>query len=184
MTRLCSGLCAAVEVDNTKPQAAVLELGDPTASAKQPTEATSQVGNATCAPGKRGSVTSGPETCRFLWIYNVDDAGMLAITDYTDTLGVCFARDRYKYDSDGDGALTAADLSTPACATLPPRSAATPGKYDDAADFFCQTVAHSMFSARAIKAGDRIDVREFGLNSARAVNDGGTPVLRHLFSEL
>ena len=59
------------------------------------------------------------ETCRFLYVYTADSAGMVTITDYTDVMGVCFARSHYKYDSNGDGMLNAMDMNTPACATLP-----------------------------------------------------------------
>ena len=190
MTGLCNGLCAALEVDNTAAHAGN-ELGDPTALAKNPTAAAPAAGNGTCGAQKRGSVTDGPETCRFLWIYNVDDAGMLNITDYTDKMGVCFARNKYKYDSNNDGMLSAADMNTPACGTvggapgLPPRSAATAGKYDDAADFFCQKVANSMFSDKPLKKGDKVYVGETGLEAQGRVynpNEGPVPARRHVFT--
>ncbi len=179
MTGLCNGLCAALEVDTTQPGN---EVGDATALAKNPTGAAAAAGNATCTAGKRGSAADGAETCRFLWIYNVDDAGMLAITDYTDKIGVCFARAKYKYDSNGDGTLTATDANTPACGTLPKRSATTTLKYDDAADFFCQKVANSMFSDKPLKKGDKVYVGETGVESARIMKDGPAPVLRHVFA--
>ncbi len=184
MTGLCNGLCAALEVDNTAANAGN-ELGDATALAKTPTGAAPAAGNATCGAGKRGSVADGPETCRFLWIYNVDDAGMLNITDYTDKMGVCFARQKYKYDMNGDGMLNSADPNVPACNTLPPRSAATAGDYDDAADFFCQKVANSMFSDKPLKKGDKVYVGELaGMESARVMNpnDGPVPARRHVFT--
>ena len=183
MTGLCNGLCAALETDNTAAHTGN-ELGDATALAKLPTQAAAAIGNATCAPTKKGSESN--TTCRFLWIYNVDDAGMLAITDYTDKMGVCFARNHYKYDSNGDGALTATDLNTPACNTLPPRSAATTGKYDDAADFFCQKVANSMFMDHSPKKGEKVYVGETGVETASIhaynPNEGPVPVARHVFT--
>ena len=79
--------------------------------------------------------------CQFMWPFNVDDAGMLKDTPYNDTLGICIALAHYQYDSNGDGTL---DTTLPDCKTLPPRSAATTGKFDDAADWGCQKVANSM----------------------------------------
>jgi hypothetical protein len=191
MTGLCNGLCAALEVDNTAAHAGN-ELGDPTALAKTPTGAAAAAGNGTCAALKRGSVADGPETCRFLWIYNVDDAGMLNITDYTDKMGVCFARNKYKYDSNNDGTTgNAGDLSIPSCGTgggaagLPPRSTATAGKFDDAADFFCQKVANSMFSDKPLKKGDKVYVGETGVEAQGRVynpNEGPVPSRRHVFT--
>ncbi len=202
MTGLCNGLCAALETDNTVAHAGN-EVGDPTASAKNPTGAASAVGNATCQAGKRGSVADGPETCRFLWIYNVDTAGMLKITPYTDKMGVCFARNKYKYDSNGNGMTgdaggvgVPADKTIPSCAPvagqtppnlgLPPRSAATPGNFDDAADFGCQTAAHSMFSDKPLKKGDKIYVGEMGVEASSVhaynPNEGPVPAVRHAFT--
>jgi hypothetical protein len=178
MTTLCNGLCAVLETDSTQPGN---EVGDPTASAKRPTDAASAPGNGTCDAGKRGSIADGPETCRFLWIYNVDGAGMLKITEYTDTLGVCVARDQYQYDSNNDGMLTPSDKSLPACGTLPRRGPGTPGKFDDAADFFCQTLANSMFTASRPATGSTVYVGETGLESMRVMRDGPTPLVRHIF---
>ncbi|MBA3463237.1 MAG: hypothetical protein H0T46_24990 [Deltaproteobacteria bacterium] len=192
MTGLCNGLCAALEADSTKPT--TVEIGDATALAKNPTGAAPAAGNATCETGKRGSAADGPQTCRFLWIYNVDDAGMLEITDYTDKMGVCFSRQKYRYDSNNDGMLNAMDATTPRCspgpagsgiAGLPPRSAATAGKYDDAADFFCQKVANSMFSDKPLTKGDKVYVGELaGMESGRVYNpnEGPVPARRHVFT--
>ena len=193
MTGLCNGLCAALEADNTKPPAN--EVGDAAASAKDPTAAMSAPGNAVCTTGNRGSGVDGPQTCRFLWVYNVDDAGMLEITDWTDKIGVCFSRNKYRYDSNMDGMLNAMDLFTPSCTVqgtgvgqtgLPPRSAATTGRADDAADFFCQKVANSMFVDKPLKKGDKLYVGEMGIeaSSVHAYNptEGGVPLKRHVFT--
>ena len=82
--------------------------------------------------------------CHFLWPYVVHDDGTFGAhfraSAQFDTLGVCIAIDHYKYDVNGDGAE---DTPLPDCATLPPNGPATPGDYDDASDFGCQTYAHS-----------------------------------------
>jgi hypothetical protein len=144
-TLTCNGLCAALETDNTVAHVNNGK-GDPAALAKLPTQAASAAGNATCNAGVKGSEASS--SCLFLWNYLADDFGMVPpeFTPWVDVLGVCVARDHYRYDFDNDGQLTAADPTLPDCATLPPRSAATSGFYDDAADFGCQKQVSSMFA--------------------------------------
>ena len=166
MTATCNGLCAALETDNT-PAHVNNSKGDPAALGKLPTAAAPVAGDATCAIGKKGSEATSD--CRFLWIYLVDINGDVPATflPYADTLGVCFARAHYKYDSNNDGQLTAADLTQPDCNTLPPRSAATTGAYDDAADFGCQKIIHSMFTAAPVGP------------SAAPWTLGVVPVVRH-----
>jgi len=190
MTGLCNGLCAAVETYDSTPNVAGgevgSEVGDRAALAKNPTGAMPAAGNAVCETGKRGSAVDGPETCRFLWPYNIDDAGMLAITDYTDKMGVCFARNKYKYDSNGDGMLTAADANQPACATLKQHVNGDTVDNDDHADFGCAKVANSMFIDKPLKKGDKVYVGEMGAHasSVHAYNptEGGVPLKRHVFT--
>ncbi|HEY4059385.1 MAG TPA: hypothetical protein VGM39_22360 [Kofleriaceae bacterium] len=136
---LCTGLCAALEIDNTAAHAGN-QLGSASAIGKLPAGAAPVAGNATCASNKKGSLPSS--TCVFMWSYLVDDQGDLppSFAPWTDKLGVCMATSQFKYDANGD---FTPETPYPACATLPPRSAATPGDYDDAADFGCQLRAHS-----------------------------------------
>ena len=59
--------------------------------------------------------------------------------------GVCFAIAHFQYDSNAD---MMPDMPYPDCATqLPPRSAATTGMTDDAADWGCQLRANSMLAS-------------------------------------
>lgn len=139
---LCSGLCAALETDNT-PARKNNGLGDPAAPAKLPFDDMAYTGNATCAVGKKGSEPSS--RCRFLWPYLVDDAtgdvpATFSGSPFLDTLGVCMAIGRFMVDTNND---SVPDAQYPDCATLPPRSAATPGAYDDAADWGCLKYASS-----------------------------------------
>ncbi|HEY4183261.1 MAG TPA: hypothetical protein VGM90_40840 [Kofleriaceae bacterium] len=156
---LCSGTCAALEIDNTAAHSGN-QLGSATALGKLPTGSTAVAGNSTCATGKKGSLPSS--TCVFMWTYVEDDNGDLpaAFTPWADKLGVCMAISQFKYDANGDGT---AETPYPACATLPPRSAATPGDFDDAADFGCQLLSHSQLvgnarvrPAAAVMTGARI----------------------------
>jgi hypothetical protein len=176
-TFFCTGICAALEVDNT-PAHVNNELGDPTAPAKNPTDPAPQAGNATCEVLKRGSAT--PETCRFMWpiLINDDDPEQptLLVTQWTDKLGLCFPYTLYHYDSDGDGMR---DSEYPPCATLPP---------EEADRFGCQKFVPAEFasSGRPVKVGDRVRVGERAMQarSIRAVDpkDGAVPVRRHLFA--
>ncbi len=146
MTITCTGLCAALETDNTSGHAGNSK-GDPAALGKLPTTAAPVAGDATCGITKKGS--EADSDCHFLWFYLADDVGQIPpeFTPFADTLGICFARSHYKYDANGDGQLNSLDPSYPDCNTLPPRSASTPLAYDDAADFGCQKMINSMFTA-------------------------------------
>ena len=141
---LCTGFCAVLETDNTSAHAGNGK-GDPTAVAKLPAQALPLAGNGTCDVGKKGSDPSS--SCRFLWFHLQDTNGQLPITfangPYLDTLGVCLATAFFQYDANNDGTP---ETTYPDCATLPPRSGATPGKFDDAADWGCQKRANSMFT--------------------------------------
>lgn len=141
---LCTGFCAALEIDSTQPGNA---QGDATAVGKLPTSATAMPGDATCNPVKKGSEQSSQ--CHFLWPYLEDSStGELPLAfdqgPHRDKLGVCFAYVHFMYDADGD--MNPTD-PYPNCAELPKRSAATPGDDDDAADWGCQLRANSQFTS-------------------------------------
>jgi hypothetical protein len=146
---LCTGLCAALDTDNT-PSNKVNGLGDWTAPGKLPWQPDPYVGDATCSPTKKGS---GPSSrCRFLWPYLVDDVTgeippEFVASGFADTLGVCMAIEHFRYDSNGD---MQPDKAYPDCATLPPRSAATSGQNDDAVDWGCHRYSSSSPVAPAL----------------------------------
>lgn len=138
---LCTGYCAALEIDNTKPVANA--KGDRNALGKLPLQASATAGNATCDIGTKGSEPSSQ--CRFFWPYLRDaSTGELPVAfeqgPFRDTLGVCVASEFFEYDSNNDGTP---DTDFPDCTTLPPRSGATPGEHDDAADWGCQLRANT-----------------------------------------
>jgi hypothetical protein len=145
---LCAGFCAALEIDNT-PAHAGNSKGDATAPAKLPMKDQPFTGDGTCEIGKKGSEATS--TCKFIWPYLDDGNGAIdpkfLATGLLDTLGVCFATAHFMYDSNMDGTP---DKLTPACNTLPPRSVATQGNFDDAADFGCQKMANSARVAPAL----------------------------------
>src|SRR5665647_3989718 len=148
---LCTGFCAALEIDNT-PAHAANSKGDATAPAKLPLKDKPYTGDGTCDIGKKGSVASS--TCKFMWPYLIDsgsgtiDPKFLA-TGLVDKLGVCIANANFMYDSNTDGTP---DTTYPACDTLPPKSAATTGNFDDAADWGCQKMSNSARVAPPIMA--------------------------------
>lgn len=139
---LCTGFCAALETDNT---AAHMNngLGNTAAFAKLPTQPAPIAGNGTCAAGKKGSVSSS--RCKFIWPF-LEDQGELPddfeASPLLDTLGVCMAISFFSYDHDQNTGTP--NIAYPDCNTLPPRSAATPGDADDAADWGCLRLANSM----------------------------------------
>jgi hypothetical protein len=145
---LCSGLCSALEVDNTTIGGltpAQRDDGDATAIGKLPTTAKA-AGDATCGTTKKGSRPSS--TCRFMWPYLEDDQGMLTMafeqSVYLDTLGVCMAIEFFQYDTNMD---MMPDTPYPSCTTLPRTGA---GDDDSADDWGCLKRSNSMFvSGRA-----------------------------------
>jgi hypothetical protein len=150
-TRVCSGLCYALETDNT---AAHMNnaRGSSTALGKLPMQSVPQAGYAACTASAKGSETSS--ACRFYWPTLVDETTQelppgFEGSQWLDRLGYCIAISHYQYDANND---SIPDTAYPSCASLPPRSAATPGKYDDAADWGCQLFSNSQASAPAMQA--------------------------------
>jgi len=157
----CSGSCVPGEIDNTTLHA-VNAQGVTTGEAKLIGQAAPRVGDGLCLTGKKGSGAAGKENCLFIWPFITDANNNPGPSTYNETLGFCFTFDAFQYDSDGDGAITAADKKVPDCKLLPPR---TPGDTvidNDAADFGCQLIANSAFAstgkpqASAIKSLVRI----------------------------
>jgi hypothetical protein len=144
---LCTGICAALEIDNTTAHMNNNQ-GDLTVLGKDPTGAAPVAEGASCKANHRGSSLNS--SCRFMWPFLEDDAGMLPAAfeaNYVDTIGVCFDYTKFTYDDDGN--TMTPNVAEPNCATLPPRSAQTTGDADDAADWGCQKRANSQFTADA-----------------------------------
>ncbi len=171
---LCSGLCAALDTDNT---AALRDnaLGSTTARAKLPTSAAAVAGDGTCAIGKKGSHASS--RCQFLWPYlQAQNALSPSFIDrgFADTLGVCQAIAFFKYDADND---MTPETPIPDCANLPPRSEATPSDSDDAADWGCYRYSVSTAPALAAQADRRSPAERGGV---RIPSSEVMPRLRHV----
>lgn len=113
MTVVCSGLCAAKKTDTLN---VANQDGDVMALGKLHNQATARIGDATCAPNKKGSELASE--CRFAWFFNVSN-GMVPETPYNDTLGLCFKPALYNYDHDGNAGTPNRNL--PACKDLPPK---------------------------------------------------------------
>ncbi len=180
---LCSGLCAALETNNTGPLMNNAD-GDATAVGKLPT-ANKAAGDATCAIGKKGSRASSE--CHFIYPYVADDQGELLPAfengPLLDTLGVCMAIEYFKYDADND---MTPETQYPGCASLPPRSAATPGENDDWLDWpGCAKLstlnAGTPMMAPAPGSTQRANIRysNGALNDVRAPKNAPMQLIRH-----
>jgi hypothetical protein len=118
----CVATCAPLEIDNAENIANA--LGDATAYGFVVGDRAPVVGHATC-----DAKVATPSECRFL--YPIES---ITVPTSVRSLGACVSLDD-RYDVDGDGIR---ETTIPSCTTLPKRSANTPGRYDDAADWGCQ----------------------------------------------
>ena len=165
MKVLCTGTCAAGPISSqTTPTNETLNAqGLPNGSAKLVTSAAPAAGDGRCQVGKKGS--AGPQNCVFLWGFLTDAMGNPGPSQYNETVGVCFSFPQFQYDSNND---MEPDKAWPNCATLPKRSAATPGIDDDSADFGCQLIADSMF-APASQIPSAAMMRDFRIGFDQAI---------------
>ena len=82
--------------------------------------------NTTDALGAFGAVptavnngTNG-EHCMYSWFFEIDNTtGAHLPSPTSNTVGICWDHSKYRYDSNGDGQVTAADANLPACTSLP-----------------------------------------------------------------
>lgn len=108
---VCIGTCSPA---STSKGMTTKIKGDPAAIGKLWDKAAPAAGDATCALGKKGSA-GAPSECWHAWIFNIR-MGQIAVSDYMNTVGICFKPSLYKYDSDGDKVK---ESQFPSCATLP-----------------------------------------------------------------
>jgi hypothetical protein len=169
MTTLCSGMCAPVKTDMDNP---TMASGDPAALGKLPTDPMASAGRSTCDVDVKGSIApdtqgKGVEDCRFLWFELAGrDPTKAVATPYNDTLGICFAYQKY---------LTVTmpgmtqKLPQKSCADLPVTAADT-DPYGSAKDNGCYPLAQSVAARNRTRGGP----------SFRIANGDGLAV-RHIF---
>jgi len=89
----------------------------------------------TGAPITTGSAANN--SCYYWWGFEEDSTtGVIADSQYDDTLGFCFDHARYKYDSNNNTMIDGSDLAIPPCNQLDGS-----GSGINAADFGCISVA-------------------------------------------
>jgi hypothetical protein len=179
MKTLCSGMCAPVKMDmaiaaDPATPANVKPWGDTSALGKLSADAMPVAGHATCLVGKKGSVApdamgKGIEDCRFLWFPLADRDPTLAIqTPYNDTLGICFAYQKFVDVRVPGGTPSMQPEKT--CAELPVTAPAT--------DPFGSAMANGCYPLSQSRRGAR------GARSALAsfrIAHGPGPAVRHIF---
>lgn len=178
MKTLCSGMCAPVKMDSTIATAAttpanVKPWGDTNALGKLPTDAMPTAGNATCLINVKGSIAAdamgkGIEDCRFVWFPLANgDPTMAAQTPFNDTLGLCFAYQKFLTVTMPGMTQKFPEKS---CADLPV-TADPKDPYGTAAEAGCYPLAES----RTLRKGTRSALSNF-----RFAN-GPAPAVRHIF---
>jgi hypothetical protein len=105
MTVVCSGMCAPLKMDSTiaaDPAHKDDAKGDIKALGKLPNDPAPLAGHATCDVNVKGSIAADPvtgkgiEDCRFVWFPLAQGDPTKAVqSPYNDTLGMCFAYQKY-----------------------------------------------------------------------------------------
>lgn len=149
MKTLCSGMCAPLKVDQTIASQVGHQddnRGDKAALGKLPTDGAPATGKATCDPGVKGSIASAPhgQDCRFLWFpLAKGDPTKPVQSPFNDTLGVCFAYEKFLTVTVPGMTQKQAEKS---CAELPAEPTTDP--FGSAKDNGCYPLADSV-GARA-----------------------------------
>jgi hypothetical protein len=95
----------------------------PNGSAPHRCNTTDALGAFGATPSAANNGTNG-EHCMYSWFFEIDDAtGNHTPSPTSNSVGICWDHSKYKYDSNGDGSITAADSALPACTALPLTSA-------------------------------------------------------------
>jgi hypothetical protein len=176
MTVVCSGMCAPLKMDSTiaaDPAHKDDAKGDIKALGKLPTDPAPVAGHATCDVNVKGSIAADPvtgkgiEDCRFVWFpLAMGDPTKALQSPYNDTLGMCFAYQKYLTVTMPGMTQKFPEKS---CSELPVDAPAT-DPYGSAKENGCYPLADSLgFRKRARSAP-----------SFRLANGDGQAV-RHLF---
>jgi len=140
MKTLCTGLCApnptGINADIVAAKSSA-QFGDDTVPVKLPRKPAAVAGDGLCEVLKKGNAAE-PENCVFLWGIFLQQDGTInpMLGPEGEEFGLCFPFSTFNYDSNND---MTEDKVFPNFASLPPRSAQTPGvfpaAFDDACDF-------------------------------------------------
>jgi hypothetical protein len=176
-TTLCSGMCAPLKVDATiaaDPAHKDDARGDVKALGKLPGDSAPVAGHATCDVVAKGSIApdaqgKGVEDCRFLWFpIAMGDPTKALRSPYNDTLGICFAYQKYL-------TVTMPGVSQKfpqkSCAELP-ATAPSGDPYGSARDNGCYPLAESLGAAARARTRSAPIFR---------LANGGGPAVRHVF---
>jgi hypothetical protein len=175
MTTWCSGLCAPLKVDATiaaQADHATDNQGDKTALGKLIADAAPVAGHAVCTPTVKGaSDIQSPkgQDCRFIWkpLANMGDPNMASMSPFNDSLGVCFAYEKFlTVIMPG----TTQRLPEKSCAELQPVAPDDP--FGDAKTEGCYPLADSKAPLSGARARRAQDYR---------LSYGDAVVLRHRF---
>ncbi len=141
MTTVCTGLCAPLKVDATiaaDPAHRTDARGDAGARGKLPGDSAPVAGHATCAPNIKGSQPA--QDRRFLWFPLAGgDPGHAVASPFNDTVGVCYAYDKFLTVTIPGKPDKAAEKS---CAELP-ATAPDNDPYGSARDNGCYPLSES-----------------------------------------
>ncbi|MEO7732886.1 MAG: hypothetical protein ABIY55_18115 [Kofleriaceae bacterium] len=171
MKTLCTGMCAPLKVDQTIAGQAGHQddnRGDKAALGKLPTDGEPAMARATCDAGVKGSTVTAPhgQDCRFLWFpLAKGDPTRPLLSPFNDTLGVCFAYEKFVTVTVPGMAQKQAEKS---CAELP--AAPTSDPFGSAKDNGCYPLAESI----------GVRVAPHRASSFRLANGAGLAV-RHVF---
>jgi hypothetical protein len=107
----------------------------------------------------------GAEHCRFIWSYEIDrDTGVYLPSAFSNTTGVCYSHNAYKFDKDGDSS-NGAETVLPPCSELEDGigSATDPAdpNYWGAAELGCVDTMHAGLGSgaavgKSVKVPDRL----------------------------
>lgn len=168
---VCTGVCAPQMTDSeivkTK---AMANQGDPAALAKLTAETAPKAGNAVCVGGKKGSTVSSPfgEDCRFYWwVLFGPDPAQADPSPYNDTLGFCFAYEKFFDPNTTNPRKSCAELSPPAMAASDTANAAKQGCYTTTA-------------AKAPLTGQQPSQRAIHAEPMFRMSYGAAPLARHV----
>jgi len=179
MNTVCTGLCAPLKTDNVIVKTAGHETdnqGDKAALAKLVADPAPVAGHAVCKPNVKGAAgLAAPlgQDCRFIWLDLAGrDPTMVGNSPFNNTLGVCFAYEKFTFTDPGPPQMTLVEKS---CAELPPTAPAN-DPFGSAVENGCYPLPATVAAART--ATERAKSR--WASSHRLANPDAI-LVRHVF---